>query len=232
MTAKLRAGVSLVAMETQNLEWKTATVPNTNNNKNNTTKACKRSNGHLDQVAKDLNRERFPAPTRTRKKRRTNDSLREMEENSPEHTLDDTDPDYPDRESLAAFDSDDEELQAATAAEPIDVDSLQVNQDRKFGLMLRKCLSALVDKAKSPKREQVGDKTHLMMPCYWGLLGRVLINYLVKLFMLGIPEEGQSLFEKGAWTSEDLLSISSHAVIRAPSSSMPWERLSVWRTRV
>jgi hypothetical protein len=73
----------------------------------------KRDNGRLDEMAQDSGRDEAPTPTRTRKKRKTSDSLREMESDSSEQILDVTDLEYLDKESTAASDFDDDELETA-----------------------------------------------------------------------------------------------------------------------
>ncbi|KAJ9395321.1 hypothetical protein DTO282F9_7777 [Paecilomyces variotii] len=71
--------------------------------------------------------------------------------------------------------------------------------------ILRGLLTVLVEMAKKENVMAMDNDARPITLGYWNLLGRVSVEYLMKIFLPAIPFEVQMLFEKDTWSLEDFL---------------------------
>ncbi|KAK2796643.1 hypothetical protein FQN50_009483 [Emmonsiellopsis sp. PD_5] len=79
--------------------------------------------------------------------------------------------------------------------------------DSACAQVLRKIIVRLVGWANTNNVLEIDHDARVMTLGFWALLRRVSVEYLVGLFLSGIPSEVQALFDKSTWTLKDFLSL-------------------------
>ncbi|OJJ72374.1 hypothetical protein ASPBRDRAFT_672396 [Aspergillus brasiliensis CBS 101740] len=114
---------------------------------------------------------------------------------------------YEDQEYPAESDNAGEAIpERLTAPSSVDIIGT-VDIDGTFACTLRAVLEDLVWWARGSSLPDTGEEFRPVTLGYWHLLQSISVEFLVSLFVRGVPQQVQALFEKKEWSSEDLLSL-------------------------
>jgi hypothetical protein len=100
-------------------------------------------------------------------------------------------------------DNEDDDMSGEVPTDPLDA----IASRPLFEDLLRQTLVQLVTWAKENELQGLDGAVRSVALCYWVLLRRVSVDFLVALFLPAISLEVQCLFEKKDWSLEDMLSL-------------------------
>ncbi|GLA34012.1 hypothetical protein AnigIFM63309_004039 [Aspergillus niger] len=133
--------------------------------------------------------------------------LNESDEDMDDEVDDNIQNEYEDQDYLAGSDNSDEAIPEQMLA-PSSIDIIgTVNLDGTFARILRAVIEGLVSWARGCVLRDTRDEFRPVTLGYWYLLRSASVEFLASLFVRGVPEQVQDLFQKKEWSSEDLLSL-------------------------